>query len=229
MKSLLLLLNTTTSALAMAQDFRRKIMKSTLLLIVVLASCVAHAQQPANCLQLKKVKIADHVLHQEGVTWAELTLKAKDCSVVEEHDRTTVTFASKPGLDVALQNIGFKSSDDEGRGNPPAKIKVKEVTVTLRLLASSDLPLGESTMHGMLTYLAVNRAGAVSPETLAFDIPLKVAPPKPYEPYKPHGEPSGFMKGLKQTGVVALGAIIIVPLMLFMLIYCPISGECPTC
>jgi hypothetical protein len=209
---------------AIAQDFRRKIMKSTLLLIVVLASCAAQAQQPANCLQLKKVKIADHVLHQEGATWAELTLKAKDCSVVEEHDRTTVTFASRPGLDVTPQDIGFKRSDDESGGNPPAS--VKEVTVTLRLIASPDLPLGESTMHGMLTYLAVNGAGAVSPETLAFDIPLKVAPPKPY---KPHDEPSAFMKGLKQTGVIALEAIVVVPVMLFMLIYCPISGECPTC
>jgi hypothetical protein len=208
------------------EEFRRKIMKSTLLLVVVFASYAAHAQQPANCLQLKKVKIADHVLHQEGATWAELTLKEKDCSVVEEHDRIAVTFASKPGLDVTLQDIGFKRSDDESGENPPAKSKVKEVTVTIRLLASPDLPLGESTMHGMLTYLAVNRAGAVSPETLAFDIPLKVAPPKPY---KPHAEPSGFMKGLKQTGVVALEAIIIVPVMLFMLVYCPISGECPTC
>ena len=203
-------------------------MKHMILLIAILV-CSAQAQpQPANCLQLKKVKIG-HLLHQEGVTWAELTLKTKDCSVVEEHGRLTVTFATKPGLDVTLQDIGFKRSDDESGANSPAEVKVKEVSVTLRLIASPDLPVGESTLHGMLSYLAVNHAGAVSPETLAFDIPLKVAPPKPYKPYKPHDEPSAFMKGLQQTGVIALEAIIAVPALLFMLIYCPISGDCPTC
>jgi hypothetical protein len=203
-------------------------MKHMILLIAILACSAQAQQQPANCLQLKKVKIG-HLLHQEGVTWAELTLKTKDCSVVEEHDRLTVTFASKPGLDVTLQDIGFKRSDDGSGGNSPAEVKVKEVSVTLRLMASPDLPVGENTLHGMLSYLAVNHAGAVSPETLAFDIPLKVAPPKPYKPYKPHDEPSAFMKGLQQTGVIALEAIIAVPVLLFMLIYCPISGDCPTC
>ena len=205
-------------------------MKHLILLIAILA-CSAQAQaqsQPANCLQLKKVKI-NRLLHQEEVTWAELTLKTKDCSVVEEHDRLTVTFVGKPGLDVTLQDIGFKRSDDESGGNSPAEVKVKEVSVTLRLMAAPDLPVGESTLHGMLTYLAVDHAGAVSPETLAFDIPLRVAPPKPYKPYKPQDKPSAFMKGLKQTGVIALEAIIPVPALLFMLIYCPISGDCPTC
>jgi hypothetical protein len=203
-------------------------MKHMILLIAILACSAQAQQQSANCLQLKKVKIS-HILHQEGVTWAELTLKTKDCSVVEEHDRLTVTFASKPGLDVTLQDIGFKRSDDGNGANSPAEVKVKEVSVILRLVASPDLPVGENTLHGMLSYRAVNHTGAVSPETLAFDIPLKVAPPKPYKPYKPHDEPSAFMKGLQQTGVIALEAIIAVPALLFMLIYCPISGDCPTC
>ena len=201
-------------------------MKYLILFIAILACSAQAQQQPANCLQLKKVKI-EHPLHQEGVTWAELTLKTKDCSVVEDHDRTTVTFASKPGLDVTLQDIGFKRSDDHSGGNSPAE--VKEISVTLRLLASSELPVGESKLHGVLTYLAVNPAGAISPETLAFDIPFKVAPPKPYKPYKPQDEPSAFVEGLKQTGVIALEAVAIVPILLFMLIYCPISGNCPTC
>ena len=98
---------------------------------------------------------------------------------------------------------------------------MKEIAVSLKLTASPDLPVGESTLHGMLTYQAA-KGGVVAPETLAFSVPLKVAPPKPYQP---PNEPSGFVKGLEIVGEIVVG----IPLLLVMMIWCPISGECPNC
>ena len=94
--------------------------------------------------------------------------------------------------------------------------------MSLKLIASPDLPVGESSLHGMLTYQAVNGAGVAAPATLAFNIPLKVAPPKPYKPDK---ESSGFVKGLEIAGEIIAG----IPLFIVMLIWCPFSGECPSC
>ena len=194
-------------------------MKHMILVIAVLAGSAQAQQQPANCLELKKVKIADHVLHQQGQTQAELTLKVKNCSIVEEHAQTTVTFESKPGLDITLDDIAFRRFDDGSVGE--SSTKVKEVSVSLKLTASPDLPVGESTLHGMLTYQAAN-GGVGAPETLDFNVPLKVAPPKPYQPPK---KPSGFVKGLEIAAEIVVG----IPLLLVMMIWCPISGECPDC
>jgi hypothetical protein len=57
---------------------------------------------------------------------------------------------------------------------------------------------------------------------VALDVPVKVAP-LPQE--KPVTEPNGFMKGLEVVGEIVVG-IIILPI---MLIYCPLSGQCPSC
>src|ERR1051326_1141968 len=193
-------------------------MKSALVFIVMLVSCAAHAQQqPANCLELKKVKIPQHVLHQHGQIQAEGTLKVKNCYIVEDHQQTTVTFESKPGLDVTLDDVAFRRPKNAGVGE--SSTNVKEVAVLLNLAASPDFPVGETTLHGMLTYQAVRNGAAVAPETVALDVPLKVAPFAPEEPFT---EPNGFMKGLEVVGENVVG-IIALPI---MLIYCPLSGEC---
>lgn len=185
-------------------------------LALTLAPMAAHGEDPQACLELKKVKIADHVLHQQGETQAELTLKVNNCEIIEDHQQTTVSFESKPGLEVALENVAFHRPNEGESSN-----QVKELTVTLKLTASPELPVGESTLHGTLTYQAIN-GGPVAPETVALNIPFKVAPPKPPKTYK---EPSGFVKGLEVAGEIVVG-IIALPI---MLIYCPLSGQCPDC
>jgi glucose/arabinose dehydrogenase len=196
-------------------------MKHLILLIVVMAGAAAHAQQqPANCLKLKKVKLPQHVLHQRTQVLAEVTLKVKNCHIVEDHQQTTVTFESKPGLDVTLDEVAFRRPKDAGVGE--SSTNVKEVVLLLTLAASPDFPVGKTTLHGMLTYQAVGNGGAVAPETVALDVPVKVAP-LPQE--KPLTERNGFMKGLEVVGEIVVG-IIILPI---LLIYCPLSGQCPSC
>ena len=194
-------------------------MKHLILVIAMLAAAAAaHAQQP-NCLVLKKVKIADHVLHQQGETLATLTLKVKNCEIIADHQQTTVTFESLRGLDVALDDIAFRRPEDEDQG--ASLNQVREVTVILKLTASPDFPVGETTLHGMLTYQAVS-GGSVVPKTVGLSIPVKVEWP---QPPKQHTEPNAFVQGLEIAGEIMLG-IIALPI---MLIYCPLSGECPTC
>ena len=196
-------------------------MKHLVLVIAILAGSapVQAQQQTANCLELKKVKIADHVLHQDGYTQATLTLKVKDCEIIEDHQQTAVAFESKPGLEVTLYDIAFGRPDDGSIG--ASSTRVKEVTVFLKLIASQELPVGESTLRGILTYQAIS-GGAVAPKTLALSIPFKVAPPKPYNADK---ERSGFIEGLEVVGQIVVG-IIALPI---VLLYCPLSGEWPTC
>jgi hypothetical protein len=166
------------------------------------------------------VKILQHVLHQRTQVLAEVTLQVKNCYIVEDHQQTTVTFESMPGLYVTLDDVAFQRPKDAGAGE--SSTNVKEVAVWLKLAASPDFPVGKTTLHGMLTYQAVGNGGAVAPETVALDVPVKVAP-LPQE--KPLTERNGFMKGLEVAGQIVVG-IIILPI---MLIYCPLSGQCPSC
>lgn len=190
-------------------------MKILILFALTIAATAQAQQHPADCLKLKKVEIASHVIHQHSQTLAELTLKVKNCHIIEEHEQTTITFESKPGLDVTVDDIAFRRSDD-------GTAKIKEVSVAMRLIALPELPVGESTLRGTLTYQALNDAGVIVSERQPFDIPLKIAPPKPY---KPDNEPSGFVKGLEIAGEILVG----IPLLIVMMIWCPISGQCPDC
>jgi len=196
-------------------------MKSALVFIVMLVSCAAHAQQqPANCLKLKKVKLPQHVLHQRTQVLAEVTLKVKNCLIVEDHQQTTVTFESMPGLHVTLDDVVFQRPKDAGVGE--SSTNVREVVLLLNLAASPGLLVGETTLHGMLTYQAIRNGAAVAPETVALDVPLEVAPPVHEKLFQ---EPNAFVKGLEVFGEIVVG-IIALPI---MLIYCPLSGQCPDC
>ena len=194
-------------------------MKNLLVLLIITASWTAKAQQPPSCLKLSKIKIADHLLHRAGETRAELTFKAGDCYVVvARFDRTAVTFEDEPGLQADLNSTGFSHIDQLSVGTP--MVKAQEMSVMIELKASPDLPLGEHSLHALVTYQRLDSSGAVVPETLAVQIPFKVAAPKVSQK-----ERSGFLKGLEIAGEIVLA----VPALLIMAVWCPISGTCPTC
>jgi hypothetical protein len=69
-------------------------------------------------------------------------------------------------------------------------------------------------VRAVVAYKVEDKAGNVSPETLAVAIPVKVAPP-----YK---APSDFVKALRIAGEIVMA----IPLYLTILFYCP---ECPNC
>src|SRR5215471_3870670 len=194
-------------------------MKHLLTVLTVMASWTAQAQQPGSCLKLSKIRIADHLLHQYGETRAELTFKARNCYVIEGHP-VVVTFEDKPSLQAVVTGTGFSNFDQESVGT--ATVKAREMSLAVTLKALPSLPVGEHSLHAMVTYQRLDNSGAVKSETVAIQIPFKVAPPKAYSPVKEH---SGFLKGLQITGEIVAG----IPLLLVMMVWCPISGNCPTC
>jgi len=187
-----------------------------LILIVAMLVASARAQQagPANCLQLQRVKVDHHLLHQQGETVAELTFKARNCYVVAAAEKPDLAFAAEPGLFVLVKDLSFKHEDEQNPG------RAKEMFVSVTLSASLTVPVGEHQLRGIIKYQTVNSAGDVTPESLAIAIPFKVAPPKVEHPWR-----AEFRDGLELFGEVLVG-IVVLPI---MLIYCPLSGQCPTC
>jgi hypothetical protein len=195
-------------------------MKFSFVLLIALACGVAQAQQPAPCLELRKVTIAHHVLHRQGQTEAKLKFRARNCYVVQSQEQPSATFESKPDLDVAVNSIGFRDFDQTSVGT--SGVKARELSLSLRLAASPALPTGEHNLRAMLSYRAARADGTITAETLAFDIPFKVAPAKLPDLNK---EPSAFVSWLQGVG----WAVVVIPVYLVMLIPCLITGDCPSC
>lgn len=202
-------------------------MKCFFALLIGLVCAAAQAQQTAPCLKLSKVLIANHVVRQQEDTIAKLIFKARNCAVAEARDRTVPTFESSPGLEVSVSDLLFMDLEEEaGTGITVAR----QVSLSLKLSASPDLPVGEHTLRGLLSYQVIDSSGNPAPETLAIGFPFKVAPHKPYKEVAlpDYGRPqqeSGFVHGLKIAAMIVVG----IPLVLAMMIWCPISGDCPTC
>jgi len=202
-----------------------------LILMTALLAGIAQAQPRAKCLELKKVKIDHHLLHQWGEIRAELTFKTHNCHLVANPGTPTLTFASRPGLSVNVEKVRFGHTDEPGDGAPAtgASIaKAKELSVALKLSATPTVLVGEHELQGIVSYQTVNSAGDVTPESLAIAIPYKVAEPLPVR-----GEHSKFVPGLQDAGRSTLeivGGIVLLPFILpFVLIWCPLSGQCPDC
>jgi hypothetical protein len=192
-------------------------MKHLILAITILAAGTSQAQEATKCLALTKVKLEHHLLHQQDENLAELTFKAHKCYVLEGPEKPGITFAAEPGLYVFAKDVRFTHEEAQTGGG------TKEVRVSVKLLASDTIPVGEHQVRGIVNYQTAGAEGTIAPESLAISIPFKVAPPRP------PARKNGFVKGLKSTGMV-LAEIALVPIFLvWMLVYCPISGDCPTC
>src|SRR5262249_266460 len=102
-----------------------------------------------------------------------------------------------------------------------AALKAREISTVIYLDATAQSMPGDYTFLGTLHYSTVDSNGTVKPESLAFSFPLEVKPPE-----RPEGE-NAFVEGLKNTGKMT-AAIALLPIaLLLVLIYCPISGQCP--
>jgi len=198
-------------------------MKGFVSLLIVLGAVSAHAQPPVPCLKLSKVAIANHGLRQQEDTVARLTFKARNCAVASLRDGTTATFESSPGLDIALSDVGFKDLD-EAPTNTGIQ-KARELSLSLKLSASADLAVGEHTLHGLLTYQAIDTSGNPAPETLAIGLSFKVAPHKPYKkmatPDTRLHQDSAFVHGLKTAGMIVVG----IPIFIVLGVMC-LFGNC---
>jgi hypothetical protein len=194
-------------------------MKFSFLLLIALACSAAQAQQ-APCLELRKVTITNHVLHRQGETEAKLKFKTRNCYVVQGQEQPSATFESKPDLDVAVNSIGFRDFDQTSVGT--SAVKARELSLSLRLAASPALPTGEHNLRAMLNYQVARADGTITPETLAFDIPFKVAPAKLPDLNK---KPSAFVKGLEIAGIV----VIAIPVYVIWVVACLVSGQCGSC
>jgi hypothetical protein len=204
-------------------------MKFSFVLLIALACGTVQAQQqPVPCLSLSKVVISNHAVRQQEDTVVRLTFKARNCAIAELRDDTEAIFESLPGLDVTVSEVGFKHTD-EGRV-ATGVVKARELSLSLKLSASPDLAVGEHTLHGLLTYQVMDGSGNPAPEALVISFPFKVIPHKPYKKValpdygRPHQD-SAFVHGLKTAGMV----IVLIPVVVFMLVWCPFSGTCPTC
>lgn len=201
-------------------------MKRSILLVFVLTAA-AQAQLPAPCLKLSKVAITGHALRQQESTIAKLTFKAQHCAVAGLRSSTSTNFESSPGLDIAVSDVGFKRSNE----TPTAMgiQKVQELSLFLKLSASPDLAVGEHTLHGLLTYQAIDASGTPALENLVISFPFKVAPHKPSKKVAPpdFGRPreeSPFVHGLKTTGMVLLA----IPIFIVLAVEC-LFGNCWGC
>jgi hypothetical protein len=141
-------------------------------------------------------------------------LKVKDCEILEDHQQSTLTFASKAGLIVTVDDITFHRSEAATGGKPSNQVDELEVLLTLR--ASRELFIGENTLQGMFSYQVANGGAVISANT-AISVPLEVEPPR-----AAYSEESRVRQAWVAVAEI-VGGIVLLPI---WLIYCPISGQC---
>lgn len=143
-----------------------------------------HAQQPAPCLKLTKVKVDNHVLHQNSATQVQLTFEGQHCyvfsgSIARPNEWPFIDFESVPGITIE-DTHGIDASRLDQSGAIP--FRAQALTETFTMIAGSGLELGEHKIPGHIHYKVVDGQGNMSDETLAFEIPLKVKEPKILKP-----------------------------------------------
>lgn len=154
-------------------------MKRFFVLLIGLACAAAQAQQ-TPCLKLTKVKVADHVLHQNGVTRIELTFEGRHCyvsggSLGLPYQRPVVDVESGRGLIAEFKYISASRLNETPVGL--GVLRAQELSAILNVIATDGLDLGEHKLPGRIHYAVVDSQGNMSDETLNFEVPIKVAPP----------------------------------------------------
>ncbi len=188
---------------------------------LALAPMVSRAQEPQRCLELKNVKIAGHNLRPGNDAHAELAFKARDCQLVDGPEKPIMTLEAESGMSATPSKLRFQHHGAPIAGT--TAMKAKELSVEIKLATAWGLPSGEHKVQGVVNYQVVDGTGTIKPESLTFAFPFQVAPARL------GGDQNSFVQGLKNTGVVVAEIALFPLIALFMLIYCPISGECPDC
>jgi hypothetical protein len=153
-------------------------MKALFILLMALATG-AHAQQPTPCLKLKKTEIEKRILHQNGATQATLTFEGKHCYVLNESKNIgrqgpVLEVTPAPGISATVESVGAVLFD-------PAKVRLADfkggqIAANLNLVATPEAPLGKHSLQVLMHYQVMDGLGNVRDETLAFGVPVKVAP-----------------------------------------------------
>ena len=195
-------------------------MKGLFLALIVLAACAAQAQPLSPCLKLTKVEIDHHMLRQQDESKATLSFKAQNCYILDSPQGPAAMFEDLPGLDIVTEETRFARFNVGG----PLVMRARELSMSWRLTASPDLSVGEHTLHALLIYYAADKSGKIFRETLAFELPLKVAPPKAYHPPK---MPAALVRALETAGD-ALATLLEIPIWIVLTIACALGGDC-TC
>lgn len=160
-------------------------MKALLLLVIAIATCAAHGQQPTPCLKLNKIEIEKHVLHRNGATQATLMFEGKHCYVLNEaknigRQGPVFEITSQPGISSSVETIDVVQFD-------PAKMRLAdfragEIAVKLNLTATPDAPLGKHSLPVLVHYQVMDGGGNVSDETLTFNMPIKIVKAEQFRP-----------------------------------------------
>lgn len=153
-------------------------MKALFVLFIALAAG-AHAQQPTPCLKLKKTEIEKRVLHQNGATQATLTFEGKHCYVLNKSENIgrqgpVLEVTTPPGISATVESVGVVLFD-------PAKVRLADfkpgqIAANLQLTATEEAVPGRHSVPVLVHYQVMDGLGNVHDETLAFNVPVKVAP-----------------------------------------------------
>jgi len=170
-------------------------MKRILLFICVLvfAPIASRAQQPSPCLQLSQVKVDGHVLHQNGAARVQLVFTAQHCYV----DSGSPLGAQMPEFGVESQTglgieMGASGAARFDQSAVPGLLRAQEISLDLNVVTSPELELGEHKVPGVVRYQVIDEMGNRSPETLSFDIPLKVDTPRTKPAPSSYDKPGDF-------------------------------------
>lgn len=162
-------------------------MKALFVLLMALATG-AHAQQPTQCLRVKKIKVEKRVLHQNDAAQATLTFEGKHCFVLDESKNIGMQglvfkITPPPGISATVESVGVVPFDPtEVRS---ADFKAGQLEVNLNLTATPEAALGRHSLPVLAHYQVLDSLGNVHHETLAFHVPIKVAPAEHIRPPVP--------------------------------------------
>lgn len=153
-------------------------MKALFILLIALATG-AHAQQTTPCLKLEKTEVEKRVLHQNGATQATLTFESKHCYVLGKAENIgrqgpVLEVTLPPGISVTVEGIGVVLFDP-AKGSL-ADFKRGQIAANLQLTATPEAGLGKHSLPVLMHYQVMDGLGNIHDETLAFGIPVKVAP-----------------------------------------------------
>lgn len=159
-------------------------MKTLFVLLFALATG-AHAQQPTPCLKVKKIKVEKRVLRQSGSTQATLTFEGKNCFVLDESKNIgrpgpVFEITPQPGITASAETVGVVPFDPEKVRS--ADFKAGQLEVNLNLTATPEAALGRHSLPVLAHYQVLDSLGNVHDESLAFYVPMRVAPAEHIQP-----------------------------------------------
>ena len=174
------------------------------------AACAAQTQPQAPCMKLRKIRIQGKMLHQGSDADVTFTLAGKGCRAAVSRygarpDVPTVWVQAESGPATRLAVSDYESI--ERPASPTAVLRARVISVSFRVKAAPDTPLGTHDVPVSVTYLQIDESGRLVEETLQTAIPVRIGPPaKPRGPSFLERHPN-VTKALTPVFVAALIAL----------------------